>query len=98
MPGHYTNSNGNIALMNTMYNMSQFFVVVHVPNETYITLADDLVQRVLTIFGICYLVVLDDGTPFKELFIAMCQSLNLNDNVPAKHNHKGLSVEHFHRF
>ena len=28
----------------------------------------------------------------------MCQSLNLNYNVLAKHNHKDLSVEYFHRF
>ena len=46
----------------------------------------------------CYLIVLDDGTPFKGAFVAMCQSLNLNYEVLAKRNHKGLSVEHFHRF
>ena len=28
----------------------------------------------------------------------MCQSLNLNYEILAKINHKGLSVEHFHRF
>ena len=28
----------------------------------------------------------------------MCQTLNLNYDVLAKRNHKGLSVEHFHRF
>ena len=28
----------------------------------------------------------------------MCQALNLNYDVLAKRNHKGLSVEHFHRF
>ena len=28
----------------------------------------------------------------------MCQALNLNYDVLAKHNHKDLSVEHFHRF
>ena len=49
-------------------------------------------------FGMCYLIVLDDGTPFKGAFVAMCQSLNLNYEILAKRNHKGLSVEHFHRF
>ena len=49
-------------------------------------------------FGLCHLVVLDDGTPFKEVFIAMRQALNLNYDIFAKWNHKGLSVEHFHCF
>ena len=46
----------------------------------------------------CYLIVLDDGTPFKGSFVAMYQSLKLNYEILAKRNHKGLSVEHFHRF
>ena len=28
----------------------------------------------------------------------MCQALNLNYDILAKCNHKGLSVEYFHRF
>ena len=28
----------------------------------------------------------------------MCDDLNLNYDVLAKHNHKGINVEHFHRF
>ena len=49
-------------------------------------------------FGMCYYAVLDYGTPIKGSFIAICQSLNLNYNVLAKRNYKGLSVEHFNRF
>ena len=49
-------------------------------------------------FGLCHLVVLDDGSPSKVAFIAMCDTLNLNYDVLAKRNHKGLTVEHFHRF
>ena len=55
-------------------------------------------QHVLMKFGIYHLVVLGDGTPFKGAFIAMCQALNLNYDFFAKQNHKGLSVDHFHRF
>ena len=46
----------------------------------------------------CHLIVLDDCTPFKGKFVAICQTLNLNYDILAKRNHKGLSVEHFHRF
>ena len=49
-------------------------------------------------FGLCRLVVIDDGTPFKGAFVAMCTALDLNYDILAKRNHKGLTVEHFHRF
>ena len=74
---------GYIALMNTMCDMIPFVVVVHVPDETSATLASHFMQHVLMKFGMCHLVVLDDGTPFKGAFIAMCQTLNLNYDVLA---------------
>ena len=49
-------------------------------------------------FGLCHLVVLDDGSPFKGSFIVISDALNLNYDVLAKHNHKGLAVDYFHRF
>jgi len=81
-----------------MCDMSQFVVVVHVPDESSATLADHFFQHVLMKFGLCYLVVLDDGNLFKGVFVAMCKSLKPNYDVLAKHNHKGLSVEHSRRF
>ena len=95
-PGYMTDQNSYIALMNTMCDMTQFVVVVPVPDETSTTLASYFMQHVLLKFEMCYLVVIDDGNPFKGAFVAMCQALNLNYNVLAKRNHKGLSVEHFH--
>ena len=88
----------NIALMNTMCDMTQFAVVVPVPDEISAILASHFMQHVLMKFGMGHLVVIDDGTPFKGAFVAMCQALNLNYDVLARCNHKGLSVEHFHRF
>ena len=38
-------------------------------------------------FGICHLVVLDDESPFKEAFIAMCKILHLNYDVLVKCNY-----------
>ena len=46
----------------------------------------------------CHLVALDDGTPIKGAFIAMCEALQLNHDIFAKCNYKGLTVEYFHRF
>ena len=98
MPGHHKNPNGNTALMNAICDTSQFVVVVLVRDETSTTLADNSMQQVLMKFGLCHLVVLDDGSPSKGSFIAMCKSLRLNYDVLAKRNHKSLTVEHFHRF
>ena len=50
MLGRFTDSNGNVALMNTMCDMYQFVVVVPVPDKTSATLADYFVQRVLMNF------------------------------------------------
>ena len=100
MPDKYTNSKGNMILMNAMCDISQFVVVVVVPvtNEYSATLAKNLFQYVLIKFGLCHLVVIDEGTPFKGPFVAMCKTLNLNYDIFAKRNHKGLTVEHFHLF
>ena len=97
-PGHMANQDGYKALMNTMCDMNQFVVVVPVPDGTSATLDSQFMQYVLLKFGMCHLVVIDDGTPFKGAFVAMCQALNLNYDVLAKRNRKGLSVENFHRF
>ena len=86
IPGHHTDLNGYMALMNAMCDMSQFFVVVPVPNKSSATLAFFFIQHVLMKFGLCHLVVLDDGNPFKGSFIVMCDALNLNYDVLAKRN------------
>lgn len=44
-------------------------------------------------FGLCYLVVLDNGTPFKGVFFAICKALNLHYDILTKCDHKGLSVK-----
>ena len=49
-------------------------------------------------FDLCHLVVIDDGTPFKDAFVAMFKALDLNYEILAKCNHKGLTIENFHRF
>ena len=98
MPGKYTDSKSNMALMNTICDMSQFVVFIPVPSESSATLADHFFQHMLTKFGLCYIVVLNDGNPFKGAFVAICKVLKLNYDILFKRNDKELSVEHFHRF
>ena len=50
MPGHFTDSNDNVALMNIMCDITQFIIVVPAPNETAATLAEYFIQHVLLNF------------------------------------------------
>ena len=98
IPDHDTDSSGYMALMNVMCDMIQCVVVVPVPDESSATLASYFMQYVLLEFDLYYLVVLDDGNPFKGSFIAMCKNLNINHDVLAKSSHKDITIEHFHLF
>ena len=84
--------------MNIMCDMTQFVVIVPVPDETLATLAEYFMQDVLSKFVIFHRLMLDGGSPFKDVFTAMCKSLNINYDALAKRNHKGLLVENFLRF
>ena len=84
--------------MNAMCNISQFLVVVPVPDKSAAILEYYFMKHVLLKFGMCHLVVLDDSIPIKGAFIVICEALNLNHDVFTKRNHKGITVEHFHRF
>ena len=64
MSSHHTDSNGNMVLMNVVCDMIQFVVAFPVPDESFSTLSSHFMQFVLMKFGLCHLIVLDDGTPF----------------------------------
>ena len=80
-----------------MCAMTQFVIVVPVPNETTSTLAEYYMQYVLLKLGVCHLVILDDGSPFKGLFLTICKPLNVNYDILAKRDHKSLLVKKIHR-
>ena len=84
--------------MNVMYYMLLFVVIVPIPNESSTTLAIYFMQHVLLKFGLCHLIVLNDGTPLKEYFPVMCTALNLDYASLSKPIHKDLTVEYVHRF
>ena len=49
-------------------------------------------------FSLCRLVVLDNGPPFKGVFITMCKALNFNYDALARLKQKYITLEHFHNF
>ena len=98
MPGKYTDSKDYMALMNAMYDISQFVVVVPVTNESSTTIAENCFQHVLMKYGLYHLVVIDDGNPCKFAFVAMCKNLDQNYGILVKRNYQILTVEYFNRF
>ena len=98
MPNKYTDNRGSMALINAMRNMSQFVVVVSIPDETSTTLANDFFQHILIKFGMCHLAVLDVDNSFAGALVAVCKSLKLNYDIFTKRNRKESVIEHFHRF
>ena len=54
-----TNRNGNITYINVMYDMTQFVIVVSVPNKIVTTLTEHIMQHIHLKFAIRHLTILD---------------------------------------
>eukprot|EP00978_Attheya_sp_CCMP212_P008208 scaffold19187_cov69-Attheya_sp.AAC.2 len=84
--------------MKCMCDMTQFVVVVPVQQTTTAYLARMFMEHVLMKFGVCAIVVVDEGSTFNPAFVDMCACLKLRCHVCARGNHKAVGVEHFHKF
>jgi hypothetical protein len=85
-------------VMNTMCDMTQFVITTPFPDTATHVLAPIFMQEVLLKVGFCVMVVVDDGSTFKGLFVEMCKILKLRCHVVARNNHQALCVERFHVF
>ena len=98
-PGSNTNDNGDKGyLMNSMCDITQFLVSSPTNDITAANLAKLFMADVVLSFGMCSVVVIDDGSSFKSVFIAMCDCLRIVYWCLSRGNHKGNSVERYHRF
>ena len=94
-PGDITDSDGHTYLLNAMCNMTQFTITTPCSDIHAHNLARLFKQEVLLKVGFCAMVMVDDGSNFKELFKTMCETLNIHLHCIAKGNHQALSVERF---
>jgi hypothetical protein len=85
-------------VMNMMCDMTQFVITTPVPDTAAHVLTPIFMQEVLLKVGFCVMVVVDDGSTFKGLFVEMCKILKLRCHVLARNNHQALCVERFHVF
>ena len=46
-------------------------------------------------FDVYHFIILDDGSIFKDLFVAICKALVLDYDIVTKRNYKGLTVKTF---
>jgi hypothetical protein len=84
--------------MNTMCDMTQFFITTPIPDTAAHVLAPIFMQDVLLKVGFCVMVVVGYGSTFKGLFVEMCKIIKLHCHVNARNNHQALCVERFHVF
>ena len=92
------NYEGKDYLFNAMRDIAQFVIIVPISGCTFAVITQHIMQDVLMKFGLCHLVVIDNGTLSKSVFTAMYDCLTINYEVVAKRNHKSVLVEIFYRF
>ena len=97
-PGRAETALGFKHLLNAMCDMCQFVISIPIKNMSASYLARLFMEQVLLKFGICAVVVIDDGSTFRGLFEEMCSLLKIRFHAAAKRNHKSIGVEKFHAF
>ena len=103
-PGHAvanSTSSGkqrNAHLMNSMCDLTQFVISSVTYDITALELSQKFMSDVVLSFGMCAVLVIDEGSNFKGVFQEMCSILKITCWPLSRGNHKGLSVERYHRF
>ena len=98
-PGHLVDKNGaTLQAMNSMCDLTQFVVSSLVSDASSSVLAQVFMENVILTFGIVAVVVVDADSKFLGVFKTMCSILKIKFWPLARGNHKGNSVERYHRF
>ena len=54
-------------------------------------------EHVLLEFGLCLMVVINDGNEFRSTFESICNALYIRFRIIAKRNYRAVGVERFHK-
>ena len=84
--------------MNAMCDPTQSVISSIVTDANAETLSKLFMEQVVLRFGIVAVIVVDAYTKFLSTFEAMCSILGIHFWPLARCNHKGLSLEKYHRF
>jgi len=97
-PGATVNPRGFKTLLNVMCDMTQFVVSSAIERTDSSYIARIFMETVLLKFGICAMVVVDEGSEYRRTFEQMCKTLKISFHPVAKRNHKAVGVERYHKF
>ena len=81
-----------------MCDLTQFVVSSVTHDIDAVALAQLFMSDIVMTFDMCSVVVIDDGSTFKGVFMLMCKHLKINYWCLSRGNHHGNSVERYHRF
>ena len=99
MPGKLTDESGKtLQLLNCMCDLTQFVISILVDDTSSENLGKLFMEQVVLSFGMVLVVVVDANSKFLNLFQDMCQRQDFIVWPLARRNHKGNSVEKYHRF
>ena len=96
--GLLISDNDKLAVFNLMCDLTQFVVSCEVLNMNSHSLSKRFMEDVILSFGMVTVVVVDANSKFCSVFEAMCTALKIHFWPLARNNHKGFSIERFHRF
>ena len=91
------NSSGH-HIINDMCDLTQFVVSTNTPETHSEHLTELFMENVVLSFGMVVIIVIDANSRFKVVFKDMCAALIIIYWPLAFGNHKGMSVEKYHRF
>ena len=98
-PGHLVDTKKDtIQQMNSICDLTQFFISSIVQNINTEILAKTFMEKVVLSLGITALIVVEADNKFKSVFEEICTALKIHLWPFARGNHKGLSVEKYHTF
>ena len=95
-PGSVVNADGMVDILNSMCDMTQFIVMASIQNLEASHIVGVFMENVLLKFGLCVMVVVDEGKAFCSIFKDMCRLLNIRCQTVSKRNYKAVGVERFH--
>ena len=84
--------------MNVICNLTQFLISIIVSDAHSEPLGKLFMEQVVFSFGMVAVIVVNADSKFLGLFTEMCNTLGLKLWALSRSNHKGLSVERYHRF
>ena len=98
-PGNVLNENEDGGdIFNCMYDLTQFIVSCILIETRSEALSIFLMKQVILTFGMITAVVVNTDSRFRSTFEAMCKLLKLIFWSLSRRNHKGNSVESYHKF